>query len=217
MRISWLLILFFCAKHCVAQQHHHLTIVYDITVNKTKSSSGIEETYNGGTRSVFISGNKARIRLVSLMRIESIFLTYDTSTLHQAAVIKESGAKKYRFNLSADDWKHYNKKYDGVTCSFENDSILIAGFNCKKALISLSSGEEIIAYYTDSLPPANPLIEPAFTCIPGMVLQYEHTSKRGVVSFKASLVSSDMIEKNIFVIPSSGIQIRKYIAEEEEE
>lgn len=217
MRISWLLILFSFTGHCFAQQHHDLTIVYDISINKTKKSSGLEETYNGGTKSVFISGHSARIRLVSLMRIQSTFLNYDTSTLQQATVVKESGAKKYRFNLSADEWKQYNKKYESSTCRFENDSLLIAGFYCKKAVISLSSGEDIVAYYTDSILPINHFIEPSFQCIPGIVLQYEHTSKRGVIIFKASMVSRDIIEKNIFNIPSSGLQTRKYIAEEEEE
>lgn len=217
MRILWLLVLFFFAGGCFAQQPHHLTIVYDISINKTKKSSGLEETYNGGTKSVFITGRQARIRMVSLMRMQSIFLNYDTSTLLQAAVVKESGAKKYRFNLSADQWKQYNKKYEGSNCRFENDSLLIGGFICKKAVVSLSSGEEIVAYYTDSLSPVNHLIEPAFQCIPGAVLQYEHTSKRGVISFKASQVSRDIIEKNIFMIPSSGVQMRRYSAEQEEE
>lgn len=208
MRISWLVILLLTAGHCFAQQQSNITIVYDISVSKTKKSTGLEETYNGGTKAIFVTGNKARIRLVSLMRMESIFLNYD-STLRQAAVIKESGAKKYRFNLSATQWKDFNKKYDGLSCSFENDSLLVAGYWCKKAVISLTSGDEIVAYYTDSVKPINNFIEPSFYCIPGTVLQYEHTSKRGVVTFKASLVSREVIAKEIFVVPSAGVQVRK--------
>lgn len=211
MRTLLLLIAFSIGSCCYGQQKSHLTIVYDISISKTKRSTGLEETYNGGTKAVFITGNKARIRLVSLIRIESIFFDYD-STLKQAAVIKESGAKKYRFNLSATQWKDFNKKYHGITCSFENDSLLAAGYWCKKAVISLTSGDEIVAYYTDSIKPVNNFIEPSFYCIPGTVLQYEHTSKRGVVTFKASLVSREVIAKEIFVLPSAGVQARKYTA-----
>lgn len=213
MRTSLLLILLLAAGCCFAQQHSHLTIVYDISISKTKKSTGLEETYNGGTKTVFIAQNKARIRMASLMRLESIFFTYD-STLRQAAVVKESGAKKYRFNLNADEWSHFNKKYAGSTCSFANDSLMIAGYNCKKAVIGLLSGEEIIAYYTDSIKPVNTFIEPAFSCIPGTVLQYEHTSNRGVVVFKASQVSRDVIAKDIFTIPASGVQLRRYTGDD---
>lgn len=209
MRILLLLNLLLAAGTSFAQQAGNLTIVYDISINKTKKSSGLEETYNGGTKAVFIKGNKARIRQVSLMRMQSIFFEYD-STLKKATVIKESGAKKYRFNLTANEWNSFNKKYDSVTCSFENDSLQIAGYNCKKALIKLFTGEEIMVFYTDSIKPANNLIEPAFSCIPGIVLQYEYESKRGVITFKASQVSRDMIAKDIFTIPSAGYPLRKF-------
>jgi GLPGLI family protein len=201
-----------------AQQHnHHLTIVYDINISKNKKAGGIEETYNGGTKAVFINSKKARIRLVSLMRMESIFFEYDTTSLKQATVVKESGQKKYRFNLSPDQWANYNKKYDAVTCRLENDSLQVIGYNCKKAVVSLTSGEEIVAYYTDSIKNINTVIEPAFNCIPGLVLQYEYTSNRGVVMFKASKVSSDIIAKDIFIIPSAGVQTRKYNIDTEED
>jgi GLPGLI family protein len=213
MRTSLLLILLLIAENCMAQQYGNLSIVYDISISKTKRSSGLEETYNGGTKAVFITGNKARIRMVSLMRIESIFFNFD-STLQQAVVIKESGASKYRFNLNAPQWQSFNKKYDGVTCSFENDSLVVAGYRCKKAVINLSSGENIIAYYTDSIKPVNNFIEPSFNCVPGIVLQYEYRTNRGVVEFKASQVSREVIEKNIFVIPSAGVRLRTYSAED---
>jgi len=216
MRTSLLLILSLIAGTCLAQQQSDLTIVYEISISNTKRSTGLEETYNGGTKAVFIAGNKARIRMVSLMRIESIFFDYD-SILKQAAVIKESGAAKYRFNLSAIQWQRFNKKYDGISCSFEKDSLLVAGYWCKKAVIRLNSGDNITAFYTDSIQPLHNFIEPSFSCIPGTVLQYEHASKRGVVIFKASLVSREIISKEIFIIPSAGVQLRKYNAEDSSE
>lgn len=192
----------------------NLTIVYDISVKKTKRSTGIEETYNGGTRAVFITGKKARVRLVSLMRIESIFFDYDTSALKKATVVKESGAKKYLFKLNAEDWKDYNSKYFDAACDTLSDSIMIAGFNCKKAIIHLSSGEKINVYYTDQLKTSNSFIEPAFSCIPGTVLQYEHATNKGVITFTASQVSTGAIANDIFIIPSKGVAVRQYVSKE---
>lgn len=208
MRTSLLLILLLGAGYCFAQQHSNLTIVYDISISKTKRSGGLEETYNGGTKAIFITGNKARVRMVSLMRTESIFFEYDTA-LRQAVVLKESGENKYRYNFTATQWNNFNKKYHGAVCSLENDSLQVAGYWCKKAVIRLSSGESIIAYYTKKIKPVSNFIEPSFSCIPGTVLQYEHTSKRGVLRFKASQVSKELVPRDIFVIPSAGVQLRK--------
>ncbi len=120
LKLPLLLLLFAgqcaCCEIVAQVKNQHLTIVYDITISKTKKSSGIEETYNGGTKAVFISDNKARIRMVSLMRMESIFFDYDSSALREARVIKESGAKKYQYKLTAAEWENYNSKYVGATC-----------------------------------------------------------------------------------------------------
>ncbi len=221
MTTKLLLLLLLLAGQCVpaktfAQHNPNLTIVYDIVVNKTKKSTGIEETYNGGTKAVFISNKKARVRLVSMMRVQSIFFEYDTSNLKQAVIIKESGTSKYRSNLSAADWKHYNSKYEGAVCEIKDDSTEIAGYKCRKAVINLPSGDSIEAYYTDSIKAIRGFIEPAFSCIPGLVLQYQVQANKGTITYKASQVNNGPIEKNTFVIPRTGVQARKYAASKKE-
>ena len=42
--------------------------------------------------------------------------------------------------LTPSDWKNYNKKYDGVTYTIENEFKKIAGYNCQKAIGKLSDG-----------------------------------------------------------------------------
>lgn len=212
-----LIVQFIFAKSFAQTAHSNLTIVYDISIKKIKHSTGIEETYNGGTKAVFINGQKARIRLVSLMRIESVFFDYDTSTLKRATVIKESGAKKYLFKLDAEGWKDYNSKYLEATCDSLSDSTTIAGYNCKKAIVNLPSGEKIDVYYTDRLKAENSFIEPAFSCIPGTVLQYQHSTNRGVITFTASQVSTDAIAKDIFIIPSKGVEVRQHLSQKSKE
>jgi GLPGLI family protein len=223
MNVKITLLLFLLAGQCmlgktVAQvKNRNLTIVYDITVNKTKKSSGIEETYNGGTRAVFISNKKIRVRLVSLMRIESIFFDYDTSTLKQATIIKESGKKKYLVKLTPEAWDEYNSKYKDATCDIKDDSVNIAGYPCRRAIVNLSSGEQIETFFTDSIPKGNPFIDPAFSCIPGTVLQYEYTSKRGTITFKASQVKKGPIAKDVFVMATAGVEKRKLTGKKTEE
>lgn len=193
-----------------AQQHQPLTIVYEITVKKNKNKAGIEETYNGGTKALFITGTKARIRLTTLMRIQSIFLEYDTA-IKKATVIKESGKRKYLFHLTNDQWNQYNKKYDSVNCDTSfTDSANINGYPCRKAVIKTGDDDEITVFYTDSIKINNSLIEPAFRCIKGVVLQYETTTRKGIVQFTAKEISNTEIDKKIFIIPSKNVVVKKY-------
>jgi hypothetical protein len=193
-----------------AQQN--LTVVYDIIIQKNKQSTGIEETYNGGTKSVFTNGKKGRIRLVSLMRIQSIFFDYGTE-LKKATVIKESGKSKYLFKLTAAEWKLYNKKYDSLVCDTSfTDSADIKGYACRKAVIRLEDEKQVTVFYTDSIKMNNAVIEPLFRFIKGTVLQYDVKTRKGTISFKASEISTGNIDPKIFVLPSKGAVIKKYNA-----
>ncbi|MBL0355453.1 MAG: hypothetical protein IPP72_00530 [Chitinophagaceae bacterium] len=186
-------------------------IVYNIVVTKNKHTGGLEETYNGGTKAIFVSNKKARIRLVSLMRIQSIFFDYDEAQLKKTTIIKESGKKKYLFRLTPAEWKLYNKKYDSLVCDTSfTDSMVVAGYPCRKAVITLEDEKQVNVFYTDSIHSVNAFIEPLFRCIPGTVLQYEFSSKKGTVLFKASEVSNHYIEPKIFTIPSKNVAVRKY-------
>jgi len=190
---------------------NNISIAYDIVVTKKKHTGGLEETYNGGTRAVFVSKNKARIRLVSLMRIQSIFFDHNNELLTKVTIIKESGKSKYLFRLSAAEWKLYNKKYDSLVCDTSfTDSLVVAGYTCKKAVITLEDGKEVTAFYTDSIRGINAFIEPLFRCVPGTVLQYEFSTKRGTVLFKASELSLQNITTETFRIPSKGAVVKKY-------
>lgn len=186
-----------------------LTIVYDIQVKKDKEKTGIEETYNGGIKTVFISNEKARVRLVSLMRIQSIFFS-PANTAHQVSVIKESGKKKYKYYLTNEDWDLYNDKYNNDSCLLTTDSTIILNYACRKAIIILKDGRQLSVYYTNKIKPVSAKIEPAFSCIPGLVLQYEYDYKKGSIIYTANKISQSSIDPGIFKIPAKGYSIRKY-------
>jgi len=190
---------------------NNLTVVYDINVNSNKSNIGIEETYNGGIKTVMIRHEKARIRLVSLMRIQSTYFAKQDSNLAKVSIIKESGKKKYKYRLSAVDWKNYNTRYDSISYTLFDDSITVAGYNCKKALISIpGSGKEVTAYYSTSLKPLDKYLEPLFAGLPGMVLKYEQEDPKGTISFTANKVSFDEFDEKLLQEPSKGYILRNY-------
>ncbi|MET2951850.1 hypothetical protein ABXV18_27720, partial [Vibrio owensii] len=66
---------------------------------------GIGETYNGGVETFFTNARHARLRLVSLMRIQSIYVSSDNT---ERTIVKESGKNKYVSRMNGQEWKAYN-------------------------------------------------------------------------------------------------------------
>jgi GLPGLI family protein len=186
------------------------TIVYDIQVKVNKKKTGIEETYNGGIKTIFIHNNMARVRMVSLMRIESLYFSSPINSTHPVSIVKESGKNKYRYNLTNEEWNLLNTKYDKDSCVFLNDSTVILNYLCRKAVIMLKDGRTLSIYYTPLLKPIDSKVEPAFNGIPGLVLQYEYDYKKGSVTYTASKISEAPIASNIFKLPTKGYKLKKY-------
>ena len=157
--------------------NHNLTITYSLRIEGNKKT-GIEEVYNGGNKTIFISNNHLRVRLVSLIRIESIFFTIAADTSQSTVtVVKESGKDKFKTKLNWKDWKKINSKYEGVKYNFSEDTTTVLSYICKKVVVKLNNNKEIVAWYTPKF--YNPLLvnaDPAFAGIPGAVLMYQYKS-----------------------------------------
>ncbi|AXY76063.1 hypothetical protein D3H65_19655 [Paraflavitalea soli] len=189
-----------------------LTITYTIELTKArKKSIGIGETYNGGTKTIFVSNGLARLRLVSLMRMQSIFILPPGNEERTAVIVKESGKNKNKVYLTATQWKQYNAKYDQATCRLLDDTAVISGYPCNKAIITLADGRNITAFYTKQIQRSElAAVEPVFSCIPGLVLKYTYEYKKGKITYTATAVSKKQIDQGILKVPSKGYTEQPY-------
>jgi hypothetical protein len=179
-----------------------LTVSYTLTLVTKKTNTGISETYNGGIQTLFDAGGHARLRLASLMRIQSIFLTPDVQTV---TILTESAKPRNSVILTPGQWSRYNDKYTGATRDLQNDTAVVLGHSCKKALITLHDGRRISAWYTPGIQePAQARLEPAFAGIPGLVLRYEYTCRRKTVRYTATSLSRQPIDPSVFLIPPAS-------------
>jgi len=186
------------------QTEKDLTIPYSITITSKKSGAGIAETYNGGIETLFAGAHMARMRLVSLMRIQSIFIHIDNGLLKSVTIIKESGNIKHRSDLTSTQWMQYNKKYAGATCQFTQDTAIVLNHVCKKAIILLKDGRQLTAYYTSAIQrPVFSFLEPAFAQIPGLVLKYTYTYKKKIITYTATAISNSPISADILALPAN--------------
>ncbi len=188
-----------------------LTVSYSIELKSKKRNTGLGETYNGGVQTIFAGDHQVRLRLVSLMRMQSIFILPDSK--QRVTILKESGKDKYKSYLTEEDWKLYNQKYEGVVCRFTDDSVRILNYVCKKAILTLKNRKNITVYYTPAIQkPALSDVEPLFASIPGLVLKYEYTYRKGTISYTATMVSRSSINPDVFAVPENGFPLKKYTA-----
>ncbi len=181
-------------------EDHSLTVSYALQLRTGRTNNGIGETYNGGQQTLFDDGSKARLRLATLMRIESIFLDHRS---HTFTIVPESAKAGATVNLDTLQWANYNKKYAGATCTLSDDTTHILGYACRRADIRLHNGRHITAWYAPSISvAAQALLEPAFAQVPGLVLRYEYTLRRKSVRYEAAQLSRKPIDPAIFVIPA---------------
>ena len=187
-------------------------ISYAIVI-KGKKIDGIAESYNGGVKTAFVQNGKVRLRLVSLMRTQSIFFNNKKGiTSKVAAVVKESGKDKAKFYLSDKEWKIYNQKYDSNTCeTFSSDTLRVLDKLCIKAIITTKKGAKLtVYYYPGAKSSALAAAEPAFSCVPGIVLKYIYTVGDKSIEYIATSVSRKPIAASVFNIPVKGYKLQKY-------
>jgi hypothetical protein len=187
-------------------------ISYTISVKGVKAD-GIAETYNGGLKTAFVKNDMVRLRLVSLMRTQSIFYDNKKATSKKVAtVVKESGKERASMVLNAKQWKVFNSKTDSSRCEiFKDDTIRILNFLCAKAIITTKDSSKLEVYF---LPSAKNKIlnaaEPLFAKIPGLVMQYSYTKADKTITYTATTLKSAPIVASTFTIPLKGYLQVKY-------
>ncbi len=221
------ILLLFIAVHSNAQIAHHtkktvgsipkintkeFVISYAIVIKGDKGD-GIAQTYNGGLKTAFVKNDLVRLRLVSLMRVQSIYFNNKKGlTTKVASVVKESGKEKALMILNAKEWKKYNKKNDSIRCEiFKDDTLRILDHLCNKAILTLKDSSKLTVYYLpDSKNKTLAAAEPLFASVPGLVMKYIFEKDAKSIEYTATTLKFAPIAATVFVKPSKGYIVQKY-------
>jgi len=183
------------------------TITYNLSVVTSSKEPEIADIFDGATLSVYLKSNVALSELKSVLLNQTII--FDGKNLG-AVILKESGDQKFIINLTPANWTHYNRKYDGVTYTFTNETKTVAGFPCKKAIGKLKDGIEFTVYYATNLVPSIKGYDYQFKGLPGMALEYEVLNGNMKVKYSASKVTFSPVPAFKFDIPKTGYRILDY-------
>ena len=179
-------------------------LIAECTITYTVS---IEDNDNkpATTKKLFIKGRKTRSEISNSSFYQATIFDNKTGN---AVVLKEVGANKYISSLTIDQWKEKNSNWEDVKVAIANETVTIAGYVCRKAILTTKSGNHFTAFYTADYTASASENPYQFKNITGLILEYESQTNEGkLISFKASSVNFNSVPASKFEAPATGYRI----------
>ncbi|MGN6165614.1 MAG: DUF4412 domain-containing protein [Flavisolibacter sp.] len=184
------------------------TISYDIVINTGNDKPQGADFLDGATSAVYIKGPKTRTEMVSPLGTQSTIIDGAKNTI---VILKEYGEQKYMINLTPEDWKDANKRYENVSFTYDAAATkTILGYKCNKAIGKLSDGTAFTVWYTTDILLDNKDFQYANRNLPGLALEYETNLGNLKVTYTVSKISFSPVPAAKFDIPKSGFRILTY-------
>ncbi len=183
------------------------TISYDIVILSDNSTPKASDMLDGATSVIYLKGNSSRSEMISSLGTQSTIIDGKTG---KVTVLKDYGNQKYMITMTPDNWKSSNKKYEGINFIYENEFKTIAGYNCQKAVGTLSDGSTFTVYFTRDLVPVNRDFQYLNKNLPGLAMQYEATIGKLKVTYTVANINFNLVPAAKFDLPKSGYRVMTY-------
>jgi GLPGLI family protein len=183
------------------------TMVYDIAIQSGNKEPQMADAIDGGTITVYIKGGQSRSDMVSAIGKESAI--HDAKT-GNSVILKEYSNQKLMITLTKENWAVKNKAYGDMKFELSDETKVVAGYNCKKAVGTRPDGKLLVVYYAPDLSVTNKEYDAMFKNLPGLAMQYEYES--GTMKYKITLskISFDPVAASKFDMPKSGYRVMTY-------
>ena len=202
----------FCIRTVSAQKRlAEGTISYDIVINTGKDKPTAPDFFDGATSTVYLKGNKSRVEMVSSLGKQSTIIDAASNTI---VVLKEYGEQKYMIQMTPDNWRDANRKYESVLFSNTDETKTVLGYKCNKAVGKLTDGTTFTVWYTPDLVPENKDFQYANRGLPGLAMEYESSIGNLKVMYTVSKISFDPVPASKFDLPKPGSGYRLLTYEE---
>lgn len=183
------------------------TIIYDITVQTGSKEPQLADMFDGAKTTIYLKGSQSRTEMISPLGTTVTILDARNNT---GVVLKEYGNQKLLIKMAKDDWADINNKYAGAVFTVENETKVIAGYTCQKAVAKLKDGNVFTVFFTKELVTENKDYDYQFKNLPGLPLEYESSMGNLKVKYTASKIAFDPIPVQKFTIPQSGYRQLTY-------
>ncbi|CAN5118244.1 hypothetical protein BH09BAC2_BH09BAC2_17930 [soil metagenome] len=180
------------------------TLVYNISVETGSAETQMADMFDGATSTVYLKGAQSRSEMVSGLGNEVTILDSKTG---KGIILKDYSGQKLMITMTKEDWEKKNRKFEGITFELTGETMVIAGYTCKKAVAKLQDGSSFIVYYTTELNPINKDYDYQFKKLPGLAMQYELIAGKMKFRYTLSKINFDNVAASKFDIPKSGYRI----------
>lgn len=202
-----LAILFSSTQGFAQKKLTEATLSYDIVINTNNSTPQAADLLDGAVSVIYLKGNSSRAEMSSSLGTQSTIVDGKSGNV---TILKDYGEQKYMINMTPDNWKQSNKKYEGITFTYENEFKTIAGYNCQKAIGKLADGSTFTVYFTKDLIPVNKDFQYLNKNLPGLAMQYEANLGKQKVTYTLSNINFNPIPAAKFELPKSGYRVMTY-------
>lgn len=155
---------------------------------------------------MFISGDNSKTEMIMSMGNQSVVI--DHKNLKTTALINVMG-QKYAIVQTQDEIEEETGGNEIPTVEITNETKDIAGYLCKKAIITIKNKEnketdELTIFFTDEIKVKNMYFhQPAFKDISGTMLEFEMEAQEGLkMKLTANSIEKKKVSKSEFEIPS---------------
>ena len=184
------------------------TISYDVVITTGSEKTKNADFLDGTTVVNYIKGDKSRTEMVS--PLGTLTTVYD-GTKNAIVILKDIGEQKYMIALTPNDWKDANKKYDGISFTYEDGEKTILDYKCKKAVAKLQDGTTYTVWYTADLVPQNKNFQYETQSLPGLAMEYETVNSKGEkTTYTVSKISFSPVPASKFDFPKAGYRVMTY-------
>jgi GLPGLI family protein len=183
------------------------TISYDIVINTTNTKPEAADLLDGATSVIYLKGNSSRSEMVSSLGTQATIIDGKTGNV---AILKEYGEQRYMIQMTPENWRQSNKKYEGVTFTYKDEYKTIANYKSQKAIGTLADGTSFTVYFTRDLLPVNKDFQYLNKNLPGLAMQYEATMGKMMVTYTVSTINLNPVPQAKLDIPKTGYRVMTY-------
>jgi len=186
--------------HVQAQKLTDWKIVYEITFpdmevdEQTKSMMPTESV-------IYIKENFLRMEM-KMMCMSTVVISNQKDK--SATTLMDMMGNKYAVKMTAEEIekekaKMNTPKYD---TKLTDETKVIAGYKCKKAIASTKDGNDMVIYYTNDIVAKNQNFSDQYKGVEGFPMEYQMSQNGMNMKLLAKSVSKEKVDDAKFVIPS---------------
>jgi GLPGLI family protein len=182
------------------------TLTYKVEIKNSTNNQPIQNSYSN-QYVIYTKGLSSRSDLITSMGSESA--VYD-SKKSIGYIAKSYSGQKLLINLTKAEWFTQNAIFQQLKFNITSETKNISGYDCKKAISKLASGETIIVYFEPNIELSNQDYTLAFPELKGLPIVIERESKGSKFTYTLAQINYDNVSSSLFEIAQKNYRVMNY-------